>query len=47
MSFVQYLDDLLLSFCSLDFLILWYAPLIAFAFLATFPRIVRSFTAWR
>ena len=39
--------DLLVSFLDLDFLNLWFFPLIALCFLATIPCIVRALTIWR
>lgn len=47
MVFLTYVDDLLAAFCDLDFMKMWFFPLIAFAFLTTVPRIIRSFFEWR
>lgn len=47
MILLQYVDDLLACFVSADYMKLWFFPLVAFAFLATVPRIIRSFFEWR
>lgn len=47
MVFLTYVDDLLFCFVELDFMTLWFFPLVALAFLVTVPRIVRSLFEWR
>lgn len=44
---ILYIIPLLEAWANLEFLRMWFFPLLALAFLATFPRIVRKFVEWR
>lgn len=44
---IEYIIPLLASFLTVDFMSYWFFPLLALAFLATVPAIIRKFTQWR
>ena len=46
-DFLTNIFDLLVSYLNLGFLNLWFFPMIALAFLASVPAIIRVLTTWR
>ena len=46
-DFLSSVFDLVVSFLDLPFLTFWFFPLIALAFLASVPGIIRVLTTWR
>lgn len=47
MNLLSGILNLLGVFCDGDFLSIWFFPLIAIAFLASLPGIIRALTTWR
>ena len=47
MNLLSGILSLLGVFCDVDYLSVWFFPLIAIAFLAAVPGIVRVLTTWR
>lgn len=46
-DFLNAIFDLLVSFLNVGFLNLWFFPMIALAFIASVPGIIRSLITWR
>lgn len=47
MNLLSGILSLLGVFCDIDYLTLWFFPLIAIAFLVSIPGIIRALTTWR
>lgn len=47
MNFLSSILYLLGVFCDIEFFKIWFFPLIAIAFLASVPGIIRVLTTWR
>ena len=46
-DFLSAVFDLVVSFLDSSFLAFWFFPMIALAFVATVPAIIRALTMWR
>lgn len=46
-DFLNSIFDLLVVYLDLGFLTFWFFPMIALAFIATVPAIIRTITTWR
>lgn len=47
MVITDYIIDILHFYLNLEFMVMWFFPLIALGFLSICPSLIRSFVSWR
>lgn len=47
MVLIEFIDDILYYYLHLEFMVMWFFPLIAMAFLSCVPGIIRNLISWR